>query len=59
MTSKNIVDFVAAVATGQSAAAVDFIRNEIQSRVQSRVTEYGQSYQYKVGETQNEPTATE
>jgi hypothetical protein len=49
MSTKNILDFVAAIATGQSAAAVDFATAELRDRVQAAATTYGQDYQYKVG----------
>jgi len=48
MSNKNILDFVAAIATGQTAPAVEFAKAELQSRVQTQVESFKTDYQYKV-----------
>lgn len=59
MSNAKIIDFVAAVATGQSADAVDFMSNEIHARVQEKVAQFGNDYRYQVGGAEpNEPTTT-
>ncbi len=57
MSNKNILDFVAAVATGQSADAVKFATAEMTERTQAAVTAYGQSFQYKVEGPTDDNTA--
>lgn len=57
MSNKKILDFVAAVATGQTAQAVDFAVDALRERTQAAVTAYGSDYRYKV-EGQNNDTST-
>lgn len=54
MSNKNILDFVAALATGQSAEAVEFARAEFRERTQQAVTAYGENFRYKVEGPKND-----
>lgn len=54
MSNKKILDFVAAVATGQTAQAVDFAVEALRDRTQSAVTAYGADYRYKVEGRKND-----
>lgn len=58
MSNKKILDFVAAVATGQTAQAVDFAVDALRERTQAAVTAYGESYRYKVQGAKNDDTST-
>lgn len=57
MSNKNILDFVAALATNQPAQAVEFAQAEMRERVQADVTAFGQSFRYKVEGPSNDGTA--
>lgn len=57
MSNKNILDFVAALATNQPAQAVEFAQAEMRERVQAKVTAYGQAYRYNVEGPSNDGTS--
>jgi hypothetical protein len=60
MPNKNILDFVAALASNQPAAAVDFAKAELLARRDAAVSDYAANHSFKLeGSTHGQATTAD